>query len=148
MNAAKLLVALIFLSGMAQAANDLYKWTDEKGVPHYSDIPPPSNIKAQRVHVDGGLTSDRQAAAADAAKQVKDAQADPKAQAPKPPVPIQETPEFRARLCDQSKANLELLQSKIQVGDAQGKPLDDKTRESFTQQSQRAVAANCTAAAP
>lgn len=144
MNAAKLLVALVFLAGIAQAG-DLYKWTDNVGVIHYSDIPPPSTIKTQRVHVNSGVTSD--GTASDAAKPQKDAKADTKPEAAKPQVPVEQTAEYRARVCDQSKANLELLESKFAVADAQGKPLDEQGRAAFVAQSKRAVATNCSAAA-
>ena len=144
MNVAKLLVALIFLASVAQAG-DLYKWTDDLGVIHYSDIPPPSAIKTQRVHVNSGVTSDN--AAPGAVKPEKDAKADTKAEPAKPPVPMEQTREYRARVCDQSKANLELLQSKFQVADSQGKPLDEQGRAAFIAQSQRAVQTNCSAAA-
>jgi len=146
MNATKLLFALLFVAGTV-AASDLYKWTDEKGIVHYSDTPPPPNVfKTQRVHIEGGVTHDSDTAASDAGKAAKDPQADAKPEPPKP-VLVQETPEYRARLCDQSKANLELLQSKFAVADAQGKPLDDKSRADFTQRSQTAVNANCSSGA-
>ena len=145
MNAAKLLVALIFLAGAAQAG-DLYKWTDDLGVIHYSDIPPPSAIKTQRVHVNSGVTSDN--ATAGVVKPEKDAKADTKPEPAKPQAqPLEQTAEYRARVCDQSKANLELLESKFAVADAQGKPLDEQGRASFTAQSKRAVETNCSAAA-
>lgn len=145
MNATKLLFALLFVAGTV-AASDLYKWTDEKGIVHYSDTPPPPNVfKTQRVHIEGGVTHDSDTAVQDGVK--KDPQADAKPEPPKPPPLVQETPEFRARLCDQSKANLELLQSKFAVADAQGKPLDEKSRAEFTQRSQAAVATNCSSGA-
>ncbi|MGH8122446.1 MAG: DUF4124 domain-containing protein [Rudaea sp.] len=145
MNVAKLLVALFFLAAVAQAG-DLYKWTDNLGVLHYSDIPPPSTIKAQRVHVNSGVTSDD--TAQDAGKPAKDAKADAKPEPAKPPIqPLAQTAEYRARVCDQSKANLELLESKFQVADAQGKPLDAQGRAAFIAQSKRSVATNCGAAA-
>ncbi len=142
MNAAKLLVALFFLAGIAHAG-DLYKWTDDKGVVHYSDIPPPSTIKAQRVHFSSGVTTDSADTATVASKPVKDAKADVKPEPAKPPVPLEQTPEYRARVCDQAKANLDLLESKFQVADSQGRPLDEQGRAAFEAQSRLAIQTNC-----
>lgn len=122
-----LLVALIGLSAFAQA-NDLYKWTDDKGVTHYSDTPPPSQATASRIKVAPGVTSD--VAAADAGKAKDGTATTPPAAAG--------TPQDKA--CEQARSNLNLLQSKYAVADASGKALDDKTREMFTEQAKQALA--------
>ncbi len=33
-----------FLAGQAQAASEVYKWTDANGVVHYTDFPPSGNV--------------------------------------------------------------------------------------------------------
>ena len=44
--------ALVFLlcclSSLALSAAEIYKWTDEKGRTHYSDRPPPADVKTER----------------------------------------------------------------------------------------------------
>ena len=47
------------------------------------------------------------------------------------------TPQDKA--CEQARSNLNLLQSKYAVADASGKPLDDKTRETFIEQAKQAL---------
>lgn len=125
-----LLVALLGLSAFAQA-NDLYKWTDDKGVTHYSDTPPPSQATASRIKVAPGVPSDVAATAAADASKAKDATTSP-------PPGAAATPQDKA--CEQARSNLNLLQSKYAVADASGKPLDDKTRDMFTEQAKQALA--------
>ena len=38
-------VGLVLLLGAAGAQAQMYKWVDEKGVTHFSDQPPPANVK-------------------------------------------------------------------------------------------------------
>ncbi len=38
------------------AAQSAYKWTDEKGVVHFSDQPPPDEAKAEQVNIRTGAT--------------------------------------------------------------------------------------------
>jgi hypothetical protein len=145
--AGRLALGLV-LAGVAWVhAGDLYKWTDDKGVIHYADTPPPTGTnKTERMRVDKDITTQvtppaPAPAPTDASKGPGAASAD----AP-PPAPIQDTPENRARLCDQSRAALELLQSKFQVADASGKPLDDKARADRVAVAQQAAARFCTSA--
>jgi hypothetical protein len=127
-------LATFALADVARAA-ELYKWVDDKGGVHYSDTPPPSGTKkAERVRVDGSVSGDldSEAAAAAAAAAAKEKEKNPpKTEAPPPPLPpppLADNPENRARLCDQSNATIELLQSKFQVADSTGKPLDQQAR--------------------
>jgi len=124
-----LLVALLGASAFAQA-NDLYKWTDDKGVTHYSDTPPPSQATASRIKVAPGVPSDVAATAAADASKAKDGTIPP-------PATAAATPQDKA--CEQARSNLNLLQSKYAVADASGKPLDDKTRDMFTEQAKQAL---------
>jgi hypothetical protein len=131
-----LIVALIGLTGIAQAA-DLYKWTDDKGVTHYSDTPPPGHADAARVRVNAGVSDDQAAAAA--ANAAASADANKPKDAAKP-APAPGAALDRAAACEQARSNLNLLQSKYQVADASGKPLDDKTRQTLTDQAKQTVA--------
>ena len=111
------------------ATNELWLGTD-KGVIHYSDTPPASQATASRIKVATGVTSDV-AATTDAGKP-KDPAAGPNSAAA--------NNGGQNKACEQARSNLSLLQSKYQVADASGKPLDDKTREMFTEQAKQALA--------
>lgn len=129
-----LIVALLGLTAVAQAA-EYYKWTDDKGVVHWSDTPPPVQANAARVRVKSGVSDEAPPAAAgnDAeANKPKDA-----AKASPPPAPA---PMDRNAACEQARSNLNLLQSKYQVADASGKALDDKTRQTMIEQAKQTVA--------
>lgn len=50
----RLALALLALSFALPAAAELYRWTDEQGRVHYSDLPPPPSIKKmQRIRAPG-----------------------------------------------------------------------------------------------
>jgi hypothetical protein len=138
-----LLLILVCCTG-AVFASDLYKWTDSNGVVHFSDTPPPASAgKSSKLRVDKGVTAGVDEAA-DAPKPVAPPVA-PAAPAPPPPPPVADTPENRAHICEQARANIELLQSKFQVADPSGKPLDANTRQGMIEQAKAAAAASCTA---
>ncbi len=136
------LLALLLLAGAAHAG-DLFKWTDDKGIVHYSDTPPPANAtNTGRVRVQGGVTSDvapesTESADASKADAPKPKQESP-ASAPAEPA-LADAAQDHARACDQARANLDLLQSKYPVGDSSGKPLDSKTRQDMVAQAQQTV---------
>ncbi|MCG2583802.1 glutaredoxin family protein [Massilia sp. TS11] len=47
-------LAVTLLLGAAMASAQVYKWKDEKGVTHYSDMPPPSSVKKVEIkNLDG-----------------------------------------------------------------------------------------------
>ncbi len=127
------LVAAFGLIAVAHAA-DLYKWTDDKGVLHYSDTPPPGHADATRVRVKSGVSDE--SAPPPAATAVAEADKPKEAAKPNPPPPA---PMDRNTACEQARSNLNLLQSKYSVADASGKPLDDKTRQALTEQAKQTV---------
>ncbi|MBS0515384.1 MAG: DUF4124 domain-containing protein [Proteobacteria bacterium] len=127
------------LAGGFASATELYKWTDKNGVVHYSDTAPQDADSAQRVRLAGTeapvadpAEKKPESAPADAAKPVEPA-----------PTALPDTPENRKRLCEQSRAALDLLQSKFQVADSTGKPLDAKTRADRTAAASQSVASYC-----
>jgi hypothetical protein len=132
-----LIVVLIGLTGVVQAA-DLYKWTDDKGVVHWSDTPPPGHTNAARVRVKSGVSDEAPPAPAANATAVADANT-PK-DAAKPAAAPAPAPLDRTAACDQARTNLGMLQSRYPVSDASGKPLDDKTRQSMTEQAKQTIA--------
>lgn len=50
-----LLILLTF--ALPVAAGEMYSWTDANGVKHFSDSPPPASVKAQKLKVKGGVTT-------------------------------------------------------------------------------------------
>ncbi len=125
----KLLIVIILLGLSAVTlAADLYKWTDEKGVIHYSDTPPPQQSNAARVRVKSGVSDETETVADTDANKAKDAK------------PTAATAD-KGTNCEHARANLNLLQSKYQVADSSGKPLDEKKRQELTDQAKLAIAA-------
>lgn len=140
--AASLALAALFAGGAA-CATELYKWTDKNGIVHYSDAPPPKGDEAaQRLRLNG-----TESPAPDASAEKKPVEPEKAADANKPaeaaPSALPDTPENRKRLCEQAQAQTDLLQSKFQVADSSGKPLDEKTRAARTAQAKQAAATYC-----
>lgn len=48
---------VLLASTLPATAGEMYSWTDANGVKHFSDSPPPAAVKAQKVKVKGGLTT-------------------------------------------------------------------------------------------
>ena len=120
------LLTLMSLAACASAAEkqQAYKWTDANGVVHFTDTPPPKeipNVQAVKI-VDNATVVD----AAPANDKTAQASTDAKA-------PAADTPENRAKLCDQAKHNLAMLQSPFPVSelgpDGKVKTIDDKERD-------------------
>ncbi len=136
-------IVLALAAAGVQAA-DLYKWTDAGGVVHYADSEPPAPIKSTKVHVAGTKT----AGAPDAAANDAD---EPEAAAAKANTPggaLASNVQSAARRCEQARANLEVLQGKLDVGmDISGtgkpQPLDDKQRQVQIATAQTVIATYC-----
>ena len=127
--------------GSPAGATDLYKWTDKSGVVHYSDAPPPKGDEtAQRLRLNGTESPQNDATEA---KPVEAEKSEAKKSAEPAPAVLPDTPENRKRLCEQAHAQTDLLQSKFQVADSNGKPLDDKTRAERTAQAKQAATTYC-----
>lgn len=143
----KILMLVLAFSTCTALAGDLYKWTDANGVVHFSDTPPPTDTRnAAKVRVSKGVTADADdISAVDAAKEAaKNPPPPPVAPAAPPPPPAMvDTPENRARVCEQARANIELLQSKFQVADPSGKPMDTATRQGMIEQAKQSAAGSC-----
>lgn len=92
------------------ASAQMYKWVDSDGKVQYSDKPPPSNIKAEKLRVparaaDAPATGeDKGAAQKDAAK-------------PAPKTAAEQEQAFRKRQLDAAKAQTEQAKKQAQAGD-------------------------------
>ena len=118
-----LAAALLLLA--PQVFAQAYKWTDSSGTVHYSETPPPTGTKYQRMTTTG--SSEPLAQPAPAVE--KPGTAEP-ALAPQP---VADTPANRAKFCTSLKSNLDMLKGDgplLIQQDGQQKPIDDDQRKS------------------
>jgi hypothetical protein len=141
-------LALVIAAGTsgASASDEVYKWTDANGVTHFADAPPPKSVgNVDRVIVRGGVTSSvPNKPPADAAEANDDAQG---------AGTLPDSPENRAKVCREARANLELLQSNYQVSmpageDGKPQPLDEEQRKKELERAQDQVSFYCRQDAP
>lgn len=128
-------LAMLF-AGATVAAAELYKWTDDKGIVHYSDTPPSKDRKAsQRVRLTGTESPSADPAAETAKRPAGDGSV---------PVASVEAQDKRKRVCEQERSTLELLQGDGPLADAtSGKPLAANERAERLATAQRTVAMYC-----
>jgi hypothetical protein len=92
------------------ASAQMYKWVDSDGKVQYSDKPPPSNIKAEKLRVP--------ARAAEAPATGEDKGAAPKGAAkPAPKTAAEQDQAFRKRQLDAAKAQAEEAKKQAQASD-------------------------------
>ena len=133
-----LLLALLTLT-VPVAAGEMYSWTDANGTKHFSDSPPPASVKAQRVKVQGGLTSNEPVedpAKADTAKSGGPALA----------AAAGYSPEDIKRNCDIAKQNRGVAEGTKIAVDAQGYPTDldaVKTRQAQIEKANQQIKLFC-----
>ena len=114
--------AALSLSGLLAAtgtvlAEDVYKWTDENGVAHYSDSPPEGK-QFDKLNVRGSVTRSEEPA--------------PEPVAPPPAEAAPAKPSNRSN-CDVARKNIETFASNQNIsmdrdGDGTPEPLDAETR--------------------
>lgn len=117
-----LAAALLLLA--SQVFAQAYKWTDSAGTVHYSETPPPTGTKYQRMTTTG--SSEPLAQPAPAAAKAATA-ATPAAQ------PVADTPANRAAFCATLKTNLDMLKGDgplVVQQDGQQKAVDEDQRKS------------------
>lgn len=106
-----------------------YKWTDSAGTVHYSETPPPTGTKFQKITTVGTAEPLSQPPVADEIP----AETASKAAPPPAAKPMADTPANRTKFCASLKANLDLLQGEgpvaVQQGDGQQQNLDDDQRK-------------------
>jgi hypothetical protein len=148
MNARLLLLVLLAASLPALASTQVYSWTDANGVKHFSDSPPPASVNAQKIRVRGSVTSEEQTPP-------PPAPADPSKTNSPTPAAIQpiarslaDSPENRARQCQTSKKNLDILQGSYPVSgppgaDGKAQVMDDAARKQATDRAAEQVKFYC-----
>jgi len=86
-------------------AQQVYKWTDASGTVHYSEQPPASGVKNERMTLSGATEG---TASAEAAQAEADAAADPEA--------LQKANDAQeAHMCSVARDNLKLLDSDARI---------------------------------
>lgn len=119
-----LAVAMLLLA--SQVFAQAYKWTDSAGTVHYSETPPPTGTKYQRMTTAGSSEPLAQPAPAEAQAATA---ATPAAAAQ----PVADTPANRAKFCSTLKTNLDMLKSDnplVIQQDGQQKAIDEDQRKS------------------
>lgn len=149
------LLATFLLAGTVEAAQ-FYKWTDEQGVTHYSEEPPPASAsKSSEVKVRTRLPSGAQEAQQKAAAEKsgtaasKDAGADKKngKTAPAKATEEKKSTEQYAEKCKTLRANLEAMQNhgrvKASGADGEVRVLTDEEKNQRMDETQREIKAFC-----
>lgn len=136
------------------AMAQIYKWTDEKGVTHYSADPPPANASnASQVKVQTRLPSDSEAATQNLEKQraesrkAAEAGKSSKAEDKKSAVPAKQPPEQYAERCKSLRGNLKTIQenARIRLTDEKGETrmLSEEEKQAKLDDTQRQIKAFC-----
>jgi hypothetical protein len=113
-----LMLALLTVAVPAAAA-EMYSWTDANGTKHFSDSPPPASVKAKKLQVKGGITSD-----APAEETTKTDSKDDKNGGPALARAAGYAPEDIKRNCEIAKQNLGVAEGQTVAKDAEGYPTD------------------------
>jgi len=107
MHSKSLIIALLLTCASAQAT-DVYKWTDAAGVVQYTELEPPANVKAVKMHLVGTAST---AASADIT--AEDASGSQTAQKPEQREKLLTATEGVKARCERARADLELLQGML-----------------------------------
>lgn len=121
------LAALLLTWGFAASASEVYRWTDERGVVHYSDTPPEDD-KFERVNVRTGAAN-REPEPEDTADADATAAPDPATKA-----------------CDDARRNLIALRSTLEVAaefDGETRVLSPEERQDQIERNEQLVAIHC-----
>jgi len=113
-------------------AQSVYKWTDEKGVVHYSDQPPPDQAKAERLQI-RTLTVQREEGRVEASQAQDGDDGEPKRESP---------------ACASARHNLVVLENNDIVrmdldGDGEAEELTQEQREAELIRTRELIALLC-----
>jgi hypothetical protein len=115
-----LLAVALAASGAAAASGEIYRWTDEQGVSHYSDTPPPNQ---EHVTVKVAVAAQ------------PETDLDPDEPVETPAAPVAPEPKLPTTLsnCETARKNLETFSGEARVvmdrdGDGKPEPLDETQR--------------------
>lgn len=140
----------LLLSPGIQAKEAIYKWTDDKGVVHYSSHPP-AGQKAEKVKVYGSKGTSIDVAAKPSKKTAKTEKvaAEAKPEPPQPPAAIEPPPNRKdPKLCEQAKKNLWNLENypRLRIQDpetGQRRVMSSEEKEQYMSEAKQQVAEFC-----
>ncbi len=147
---------VLFLVSMSTYA-DATKWVDSEGRVHYSDSPPPQNVKSQTLHMspssNAPASTEAGASAPAAPKTIFEKEAEMKKQrkakdeAAQKAAQEEEQAKTKRQNCEQSRSTLATLQNapRVTVYDEKGERsvLDDAARQQRISEAQDAVSRYC-----
>lgn len=129
-----LIILAMSLPCLAVAANQVYRWKDTQGIVHFSDAPPAQGTKYKIVNLNTGAVRDppKQDKPVEVAPAKADASTEPRSPGPET---VKDTPENRAKLCQQLRENIEVLQnSPVATAGSVGAPMSaDQRAEQLAQ---------------
>jgi len=140
------LVLLLLLTGVSHGA--IYRWTDDNGVTHYGENPPPG-VEAQQV--DAAAEPANTATDASDTDRANDSDGNGGDAAAEDTTSSGEDGDSEtqtmAEFCAEMEEELELLESerelRVETGDGQVKPLEGEEREQRREALQAQIEANC-----
>lgn len=151
-------IAILLMLASFNSYAGLTKWVDSNGVVHYSDAPPPGNVKSETLQLrssdQGGMSAaSAPASAPSRAKSIYEMESDINKErqareeaAKKAAQKDQETKE-RQRACEQARAQLNTLQNapRIVTYDENGNPtfIGDEGRQERIRSAQDSVSEYC-----
>ena len=151
----KYFVAILLTFASFNVYAGLTKWVDSEGVVHYTDGPPPANVKSESVHTS---TSSSPAPAASAPapaapKTIYEKAADLKKEqkardeANQKAAKEKELADAKLKNCAEARSQLQTLQNapRVMVYNDKGEPsvLDDAARQQRISETQDAISKNC-----
>jgi len=129
----------------------LIKWVDANGKVHYSDSPPPDDVKAETLHISTSHAAS--SSAPPAAKTIAEQEAElkktqkAKLEAAQKEAKAQEQARIKQSNCAQARTQLSTMQDspRIATYDANGERsiMDDATRQQRIQDAQKAISDYC-----
>lgn len=139
---------------LAASQGQMYKWTDDKGVVHYSDSVPENVTNAQPIRAGGRLPADAPAAQAAREQQLgaqKKAAAEKDAEKAGKPAPASTEPAAKDKRyeerCQKLRENLNVLQNRGRIREADEKGetryLSDEEKQQRLDDVQRQIKAFC-----
>jgi len=135
----RIVTLAVLLAACPLAFAQAYKWKDAQGVTHYSDSPPPTGTKYDKVKTTGTVEAPA-------------GNTPPPPEKPEPAKPgaaaaTSDTPENRQKLCTTLRSNMEILSKQQQVSVDDGKggqvALDDAGRKRQIETTQAQMTLYC-----
>ncbi len=149
----KYCMAILLTLASFNALAGLTKWVDSQGVVHYTDGPPPPNVKAQNLNAPSTSAGIPAASSPAAPKTIYEQEAEmnkekkAREEAAQKAAKKQQEDAQKQQACEQARSQLQTLQNspRVVTYDANGQPsyLDDTQRQQRIEEAQAAVSNYC-----